>query len=634
MNWRTRIAIRNAYRRLMPQIRTTASRLSSIPADIWNFLKETQERHLAFKLKNLFGISFTIFLFFWLKRPLLKFFNEVIIANTLDKIDISPLENWLGVFYIFLVLITLFYFLSKFSPGKFKPSAIPIFILLSTSIIYCLERVFRWNYCFQMLFTSKTILGKIAVLDPIFFLFFSFSMAYIVAEILTPRLSNDNSFINPDHPISNAVEDEFERNVFVQKMANWLNGLRLSAEKSFVIGLNGSWGFGKSSLLQMISKELGNGIIKVDFNPWIANKEYNLIKDFFNTLNEEISKHIATGNLFQKYGKKLTKIDDDKNPFKAFGDLFEDEPLKKSFKELTDLLKKLNKPVFILIDDVDRLNKEEIYEILRLVRSTASFSNLTFIIAYDRQYIEAALKANLIPDHDRYLEKIIQLEIKIPAISDDILKNTFVRELKRQIDLTPLSVIQKQQAIQMAEGMVLGNSLAPNNLKYGFSQYITKFLRNKRDIVRLSNAFVLRLSFYYDQVYIPDLFLVEFIRIFLPLLHEKISFQSNNYVHKNKSGSTIQILDLEKDQNDYSQMLQPNPQLIKFIESNYDGHSLLNEIKLLIHALISSPAATEPNNDYGIFYQDYYDSYFTLVVPNNVVNLTMVTNLLQTPQTP
>jgi hypothetical protein len=386
--------------------------------------------------------------------------------------------------------------------------------------------------------------------------------------------------------------------------------------------------------MQMISNKMRKDIIKVEFNPWIATKDYNLIQDFFNTLNEEISNHIATANIFQSYGKKLTKIDNDKNPFKAFSDLFEEEPLKNSFKRLTALLKKLNKPVFIFIDDVDRLNKEEAYEILRLIRSTASFSNLTFIIAYDRQYIEAALKANSIPDYDRYLEKIIQLEIKIPAISDVVLKNAFVKELKRQILMTSLIVTQKQQAIEVVEGMVLGNSLASGNLKYEFNQYITKFLRNKRDIVRFTNAFVLRLSFYYDQVYIPDLFLVEFIRVFLPQLHERISSQTNNYIYKNKSGSSIQILDLKKDPSDPSQMLQPDPQLLAYIDTTYANHFCKIEIESLTKALVSEPVAIESNNDHGIYYQDYYDSYFTLVVPTNVVNLATLNSLIQMPQIP
>lgn len=597
------------------------------------YFNKLESQYLIFNRKHLLLISLIMFLYLWLKEPITHFYDDVILLHTLGKLPKHPLGEFLGTLY-WILLIALFYIIIiKFRPGKFKPVVFIIFGLLFFSVVYWLERFQNEHYLFQRIYEGQYLFSKIALLDPIAFFALSLGLGYLLSELFSRRnIPYPSSFINPDHAIVDKSEDEFERAVFVDKMAVWLNNFKLTTDKSFVIGINGRWGFGKSSLMQMIAADIRDDIIKVKFNPWIANKDYNLIKDFFNTLEQALSQHITTSNIFRKYGKKLTKVDDDRNPFKSFKDLFDDEPLQKCFEKLTSLVRKINKRVYVFIDDIDRLNKEEVYEILRLIRSSACFSNLIFIIAYDRAYVEEALGASSIPDSKKYLEKIIQLEIKVPAIPVDALKNAFVKELKRQIEASPLTLLQKQQAIQIMEGMVIGNGLAGNNKKYGFNQNIPYFFQNKRDIVRFTNALILKLSFYFDQVYMPDLFLVELIRLFLPALHDKITFEANNFVYTTKSGTNLQILTLEKDPEDTFMLLQGEPQAIEFIEKVYiDNERII--VRSLMDALISEPLSTDPNHDHGIYYRDYYESYFTLVIPSTVVNLNALQSLVTTTTT-
>jgi hypothetical protein len=247
INWRVRVAIRRFSQRTAFLINKLKYRLKSTLKIIVQSLLKLQERRLILNFKSLFAVSCMIFLFLWLKKHLLTFFNDIIIANTFDKLDVSPFGYSLGTFYLLLALISIIYCSTKFLPGKFKPAAIPVFFLLFSSTTYGIERICKWHYNFQMLFSSKGFIGKIAVLDPLFITTFCFGLGYIIAEIVLPPVLSENTFINPDHPITDTVGDEFEREVFVEKMANWLNGLKLSTEKSFVLGINGNWGFGKTS---------------------------------------------------------------------------------------------------------------------------------------------------------------------------------------------------------------------------------------------------------------------------------------------------------------------------------------------------------------------------------------------------
>ena len=90
-------------------------------------------------------------------------------------------------------------------------------------------------------------------------------------------------------------------------------------------------------------------------------------------------------------------------------------------RRLEEALAKLDKPIVVVLDDIDRLSTSEIRDIFKLVRLTASFPNLIYIVAFDRNRIEEALAEQGVPGRD-YLEKILQVAIDIPAIPKEVLQ--------------------------------------------------------------------------------------------------------------------------------------------------------------------------------------------------------------------
>jgi len=51
------------------------------------------------------------------------------------------------------------------------------------------------------------------------------------------------------------------------------------------------------------------------------------------------------------------------------------------FDTINGTLRKLNKQLVVFVGDIDRLDKEEITEVMRLIRNTANFYNTVFIVA-------------------------------------------------------------------------------------------------------------------------------------------------------------------------------------------------------------------------------------------------------------
>ena len=59
--------------------------------------------------------------------------------------------------------------------------------------------------------------------------------------------------------------------------------------------------------------------------------------------------------------------------------------------ELEKALRKLERPIVIVVDDIDRLQEAEIRDIVRLVRLVGDFPNLVYLLAFDRVRVAKVL---------------------------------------------------------------------------------------------------------------------------------------------------------------------------------------------------------------------------------------------------
>lgn len=205
-------------------------------------------------------------------------------------------------------------------------------------------------------------------------------------------------------------------------------------ESSYALGLEGSWGCGKSTFLSSLKKALPNKAVIMDFNPWLNISEKSLIQDYFDRLADTIYEHVNKElySPISKYGNALLAIDNAGGIINTLKNLLKDynkSSLKLLKTDITESLRDSDKKVYIFIDDLDRLDSEEMFEVLRLIRNTADFPNLIYITAYDREYIESLLRNKGIEKAGQYLEKIFNIEISLPKTEDNQLEREFIYEL-------------------------------------------------------------------------------------------------------------------------------------------------------------------------------------------------------------
>ena len=104
---------------------------------------------------------------------------------------------------------------------------------------------------------------------------------------------------------------------------------------------------------------------------------------------------------------------------KNVGDMLSSVELEELKNRVETALKEAGKRVVVLMDDIDRLDKNEIQTVFRLVKLVADFQNTAYVLAFDAQMVASALQerySSRDPDAGQnFLEKIIQVPLDLPA---------------------------------------------------------------------------------------------------------------------------------------------------------------------------------------------------------------------------
>lgn len=313
-----------------------------------------------------------------------------------------------------------------------------------------------------------------------------------------------------DRPIESLSEDKFERSTFAQELARAV--AQRKGRESFIVGLQGPWGCGKSSIKNMVLDSLDqmedrNRPIVIEFEPWQLRDADSLFSSFFAELalaigqqkgdNEErqqrlraYSKSLALGGsvvknlgvlagitgiplakLIELMGEKMGEAS--KIAEQGADAIPEDaKSLKQKKKDLSVLLQTLERPVLVIIDDIDRLEVDEMLLIFQLVKANANFPNFTYMLLLQRDLIEDALQIRFGKYGKNYLDKIIQLPIDVPPVSDRQLCKLLVEDVDKLLRSWGLTLSQDQR----------------DDLNFLWDLGLKGVLAQPRDVIRLLNA--------------------------------------------------------------------------------------------------------------------------------------------------
>lgn len=234
-------------------------------------------------------------------------------------------------------------------------------------------------------------------------------------------------------PLRSESEDELERGKLLDELHALLAHKR---ETSINFGLEGTWGSGKTSLLRLLKTRLeGDGLNIVALDLWSYREPERLIQVYFEQLATAIehqAPQFKTRRLLRRFAAGLVELGGDRVARAvafAFGDLAV-ESLEDSRRRLTDTLSTFKKPLLVFLDDLDRLDRDELLAVFRAVRLMSDLPNLTQVLAYDREQVAHTLFPTD-PAGTRardYIAKIVGREFTIttphPELAESLLESS------------------------------------------------------------------------------------------------------------------------------------------------------------------------------------------------------------------
>lgn len=442
-------------------------------------------------------ISISIFIIF---SSLFKsILNDLLINPIISKCSRNVATDLVLISFFISSIIFLIYQLYN----NKKPTLNSLVFSIGAIIIYFVYFKYDNNYTFYSFSINCLNSFKYAPIFLLSLLFFILSYGTYLQQFET--IDSKYSLLD-DNP-NTSIEDSYKRTNYSDELVKYIQNTNNSV--SFAISISGEWGSGKSDFLNRLRNTLskdGNNII-LDFNPWIFNKSNAIAEEFFKLLASSLK--AFNHSLIQDINEYSIRIlrPARETHFKfldaVLASIFKIEDIKSQIKNINTKIKLSSKKIIVFIDDMDRLSGIEIMETLRLIRNTANFNNVFFIVAIDQNYIVKALNnANQIENGSEYLKKIFQLNISLPAFKKDLL----LIEFKNILLIAGLNESETNKIIFSLEALNF-------NSKEGYHPPLFQgIIENIRDLKRFYNSFIISYNILKDEIEISDLIVIELIR--------------------------------------------------------------------------------------------------------------------------
>ncbi len=436
-------------------------------------------------------------------------------------------------------------------------------------------------------------------------------------------MSTDANEFASDGPLTNKLDDRLNRAPFAERIASILCNLPRGA--GLVVGIHGPWGDGKTTVLNLIRESLvpRDEVIVRDFNPWRITEEDALLRGFFLVLAEAIGASLSTKiedlgarasklakaarwftGIFGVFSRTGDMVDKLLNRFSEAVHSGDSRSIEELRSRIVHHLDQSSKRVVILVDDIDRLDKEEIYTVFRLIKACADFPNVCYVVAFDDAVVASAL-------NERYgggqcagrafLEKVVQVPLKLPIAAREDLRALCFEQVNRALDAAGVELTREQ----------VGEFVS------GFDRSASVRLTTPRAAKRYGNGLAFALPALKDETNPVDVLLVEALRAFFP---EVFGLVREN--HPDFSG--VESEHRRRDEEPRAARLL-NPVLDRMPQEEAEA------VKALLVDLFPRLGRVYGNTSYGIDWlerwsrerricsPEYCARYFTYAIPRNDV---------------
>lgn len=284
-----------------------------------------------------------------------------------------------------------------------------------------------------------------------------------------------------------AVIDRFQIKKYIDGLVSFIQ----CCNTPMTIAIQGDWGTGKTSVMQMVQAELkkAGGVQDVWFNTWQFSQfemgdrlPLMLMSKLLRKVGGDKPdvKGVMTavmgvlGDLAISY---LSQGTTNAETAKAAKDGLRDtvdriDKLKENFQELINAQAGENGRVVVFVDDLDRLQPGKAVELLEVLKIFLDCEKCVFVLAIDYSVVSRGVKEKYGEDFSdakgrSFFDKIIQVPFKMPVASYDI--ESYVEDNLAQIGVTVRDKDQLKVFVALIESSI-GNN--PRSMKRLFNSFL------------------------------------------------------------------------------------------------------------------------------------------------------------------
>jgi len=445
---------------------------------------------------------FVLYTILGYKNPIMRWYNKHVIDEFLCKIESNIALQLLG---FLLIGISIYDLIQKYKNRyRFDSRLIFLVVLLSTIIFIC-----RLSGLYDYL----SFLGFISYVDVILLIGTSYvivsrvNVVNVWLERKEEKRKEENNDISSqyldgilhDCPITKEDDDIFNLKDKIRKIVSIIKDS--DKNKTWSLAVTAQWGIGKTSFINCIVNQLEKEKDKIEvlvFNPRTSKSVATIQEDFFTQFTCILSKYDSRcSHVIKDYMSALQLIDNRGLVEKAihFYRVWNKVDLKESIKQT---LKRIPKKVLVVIDDFDRLSKDEILEVLKLIDSNAAFPNIFFMTAYDKKQVNKYFGDIGNAEDACFVDKFFNLEFAIPLRPYIYISRFIEGELNKKFPAN------NNQEIQF------------NGIVTSFQNLFQQYVPTLRDAKRYINQFALDYKEVEGDVVLHEFILVQLIKYRFP----------------------------------------------------------------------------------------------------------------------
>src|SRR5580704_5846024 len=350
----------------------------------------------------------------------------------------------------------------------------------------------------------------------------SFSL-YVGAKIRSERTVREAEFAVPpsvrslagtqlqesDDPIQSWAQDAVGRAALVDSLS-----VKIMIAKASVLMLSGKFGSGKTSTLNLLREHLENKAIVVSFSTWLPGSTETLTSYLLADIANESKKQFVVPGLRQSARRFATALGQKVPVLGDYLKLLPTPTQKDDIANLKSALVRLPKRVVVLLDEIDRMEKEELVTLLKVIRGISTLPNLSFVCAADRQTIVETVRGIYDEKNNEYFDKFFPVSISVPAPSPESLRKAGIERLVST--LVAREWFENDSDVKQFR----------KDVDELWDARIAPFCPNLRAIGLLANAVSVAAAPLCREVNPIDLTLVEMLNRFRPSVYELISKNS------------------------------------------------------------------------------------------------------------